>query len=252
MRKYENVDVIAALGAVTELNTEHYKSDFKYDVERFKEAARHPDGENNRLLWLSRHSGTWCFRERDVYIKDTEAFNYWNGYAKILGDINSYMSSVIVDDRILAFAVEIKGVENGRVKGDLYELDYRDHIRHINKNALPKHTVMATFEDGTKLTLPCAEYDAHRERLYHRHGQITSYQTNPEDESVLRDILKTARATREKDARPAAFKLRVQNPKPRKPSIKQQIAAGKDRLAHERAAAPLRTAAKTKNTSLEV
>jgi hypothetical protein len=235
---------IAALGAVVELNTEHYKSDFKYDVERFKEAARHPDGENNRLLWLSRHSGTWRFRERDAYIKDTEAFNYWNGYAKILGDINSYMSSVIVDDRILAFAVEIKGVEHGRVKGDLYELDYRDHIRHINKAALPRHTVTANFEDGTKLTLPCAEYDAHRERLYHRHGQITSYQTNSEDENALRDILKTAR--------PAAFKLRVQNPKPRKPSIKQQIAAGKDRLARERAAAPMRAAAKTKNTSLEV
>jgi hypothetical protein len=48
------------------------------------------------------------------------------------------------------------------------------------------------------------------------------------------------------------FKLRVQNPKPRKPSIKQQIAAGKDRLARERAATPMRAAVKTKNTSLEV
>jgi hypothetical protein len=242
MRKYENVDVIAALGAVVELNTEHYRSDFKYDVERFKAAAKHPDGENNRLLWLSRHSGTWCFRERDAYIKGTEAFNYWNGYAKILGDVNSYMSSVIVEDRILAFAVEIKGIENGSVRGDLYELDYRDHIRHINKNALPKHTVTAKFDDGTTLTLPHAEYDARRERLYYQHGQITSFRTNPEDEHALRDILNQARDKRESESTPAAFKVRVGTQK--KLSIRQQIAKGKKQISRSRAAAPERAAGK--------
>ena len=40
MRKYENVDIVAALGAVVELNTANYKSDFKYDIEMFKEAAK--------------------------------------------------------------------------------------------------------------------------------------------------------------------------------------------------------------------
>jgi len=249
MRKYENVDVIAALGAVVELNTEHYKSDFKYDVERFKEAARNPDGENNRLLWMSRQSGTWCVKEREAYIKGAEAYNLWNGYATILGDINSYMSSVIVTDRILAFAVEVKGIENGRVKGDIYELDYRDHIRHINRAALPKHTVTVKYEDGTALTLPHAEYDGKRERLYYQHGQVTDFRVDPEDAGALRDILKQAWDKREKEARPAAFKVRVQNPKP---SIKQQLAAGKKQLAEQRAAAPQRTAAKSKSNALEV
>ncbi len=32
MRKYENVDIIASLGAVMELNTEHYKSDFPFCI----------------------------------------------------------------------------------------------------------------------------------------------------------------------------------------------------------------------------
>jgi len=248
MRKYENVDVLAALGAVVELNTEHYKSDFKYDVERFKEAAKHPDGENNRLLWMSRQSGTWCFPERDAYIKDTEAFNTWNGYATLLG-ANDIYQTVIVQDRILAFAVEVKGVENGRVKGDIYELDYRDHIRQLNRVALPKHTVTATYEDGTKLTLPHAEYDGKRERLYYQHGKVTDFRVDPEDAGALRDILKQAREQREKEARPATFKVRVQNPKP---SIKQQLAAGKKQLAAERAAAPARTAAKSKSNALEV
>jgi len=249
MRKYENVDVLAALGAVVELNTEHYKSDFKYDVEHFKEAAKHPDGDNNRLLWMSRQSGTWCVKEREAYIKGAEAYNIWNGYATILGDINSYMSSIIVTDRILAFAVEVKGIENGRVKGDIYELDYRDHVRQVQRAALPKHTVTAVYKDGTTLTLPHKEHDAQHMRLYHQHGQLQTLTPHPEDAGALRDILKQARDKRESEATPATFKVRVQNPKP---SIKQQLAAGKKQLAAERADVPARTAAKTKSNALEV
>jgi hypothetical protein len=214
----------------------------------FKEAARNPDGENNRILWFSRHSGTHCLQEREVYIKDTAAFNTWNAYAKLLGSPEFYRP-VIVEDRILAYAININGVENGRIKGDLYELDYRDHIRQLDKHALPRHTVTAKYEDGTVLTMPYAEHDAKRERLYHQHGQLKDYISHPEDAGALRDILKQARDQRESDARPAVFKVRVQNTKP---SIKQQIAAGQKQLAAERAAAPARTAAKTKSNALEV
>jgi len=248
MRKYENVDIVAALGAVVELNTEHYKSDFKYDIEKFKAAARNPDGENNRFLWLSRQSGTWSFPERDVYIKDTEAFNYFTGYGKLIGSPEFYQH-VIIDDRILAYAVNITGIENGRIKGDLYELDYRDQIRQINKNALPLHTVTAKYEDGTVLTLTNKEYDAKCERLYHQHGELQTLVKHPEDESALRAVLRQVRERREDDARPAVFKLRVKHPE--QPSIKEKIAAGQKQLADQRAAAPKRTAVKNKNTGLE-
>jgi hypothetical protein len=248
MRKYENVDIVAALGAVVELNTEHYKSDFKYDIEMFKEAAKNPDGDNNRLLWFSRHSGTHCLQEREVYIKDTSAFNTWNAYGKLLGSPDFYRP-VIVEDRILAYAVNITGIENGRIKGDLYELDYRDHIRQLDKTALPLHTVTAKYADGTVLQMPHAEHDGKRERLYYQHGQLQTLTHHPEDAGALRDILQQVRDKREKESTPAAFKLRVQNPKP---SIKQQLAAGKKQLADERAAAPSRAAAKSKNNALEV
>jgi hypothetical protein len=97
--------------------------------------------------------------------------------------------------------------------------------------------------------MPYAEYEAKRERLYHQHGQLQTLVHHPEDAGALRDVLKQARKRRENDATPAAFKLRVQNPKP---SIKQQIEAGRKQLAAERAAAPAKTAAKTKNNGLEV
>ena len=249
MRKYSNVDVIAALGAVVELNTANYKSDFKYDIEMFKEAAKQqPDGENNRFLWLSRPSGTHCFNERDVYIKDTAANNYWNSFATVLGGTHSPYNNVVVNDRVLPFAVEITGIENGRIKGNITELDYRDHIRQLSKSALPLHTVTATYKDGTTLTLPYKEYDAQRERLYHQHGQLQTLKPHPQDAGALRDILAQAREQRDKNARPAAFKVRVQNPK--QPSIKEKIAAGKKQLEAQRAAAPARAAVKSKNIGL--
>lgn len=248
MRKFENVDIVAALGAVVELNTENYKGDFKYDIAQFKKAAKNPDGENNRFLWISRPSGTHCFLERNAYIKDTEAFNTSNYFATILGDRSSISASVIINDRIIAYAVEIKGVENGKIKGNLCELDYRDHIRNINKTALPKHTVTAIYEDGTKMTLPHPEHDAKWEQLYNNHGKIIFYRPDPEDKNALKEILTQARENREKDARPAMFKVRVQNPK--RPPMKQRLAAGKKQLDAKHAAAPQRAAKKNKNTGL--
>ncbi len=237
MRKYENVDVIAALGAVVEINTEHYKSDFRYDIESFKKAAKEPDGENNRFLWLSRQSGTECFRERDVYLIESQAHNSWPYYADRRGE------------GLRAYAVEVTGLENGRVMGTLHELDYREQAAEVKKAALHVVSVTAKYADGTELHLPYKEWDGHRESLYRKHGECRLHR-EPENEGDLQAILKTSRDKREKDARPAVFKVRVQNQ--RQPSIKQQIAAGKQQLAAERAAAPARTAAKTKSNALEV
>jgi hypothetical protein len=235
VRKYENVDVIAALGAVVEINTEHYKSDFKYDIDMFKEAARHPDGENNRFLWLSRQSGTECFRERDVYLIESQAHNSWPYYADRRGE------------GLRAYAVEITGLENGRVMGTLHELDYRQHAAEVQKSALHVATVSAKYADGTELHLPYKDWDGQRERLYNRHGELKQLRREPENEGSLQAVLNTSRRKREKDARPAVFKVRVQNPKP---SIKQQIAAGKQQRAAARAAAPVKAAARS--NALEV
>ena len=248
MRKFENVDVIAVLGAVVECNTEHYKSDFKYDIKAFKESVENPDSEGKRFLWLSRRSGTWCVSERETYLKNTAAFTIWNNCANIIGE-NCVNPMVIVPDRIHAFAVEIKGLNNGRIIGDLHEIDYREHIRHLIKTVLPRHTVTAEYEDGTKLTLPHAKHDGKRERLYYQHGEIKSLKENPKDENALKNILADVRESRDKDARPAVFKIRIKAPKQQ--SIKQKLAAGKKQLAADRAAAPYRTAGKNKKTGLE-
>jgi len=245
---------VAALGAVVELNTANYKSDFKYDIEMFKKATQHLDGENNRFLWLSRPSGTYCYLERDTYIKDTAAFNYWNGCATILGKDTPY-DKVIVNDRVMTFAVEVTCIKNGRIMGNLNELDYKEHIRQLNRVALPLHTVTATYKDGTTVTLPHKEHDAQHIRLHHQHGQLQALTAHPENADSLRTILTQAREQRENNARPAIFKVRVKNPKaikptkPEQPSIKQQLAEGRKQLS-EKKPAPTRAAVKNKHSEL--
>jgi hypothetical protein len=231
MRKYENVDIVATLGAIMEVNTEHYKSDFRYDVDMFKEAARNPDGENDHLLWLSRRSGTECFREREAYLIESQAYYSWQYHAQSQGQSFG------------AYAVTVKGLEGGKIVGDLYELDYRQHALEVKKNALHVHTVSVKYEDGTETRLPYKEYDDHGQRLIHEHGKLTQFKREPKNADDLRTALVTARHYREKESRPAVFKVRVQNQK--KPSIRRQLATGKEQLGCQHVADPQKAAAKS-------
>ena len=101
MQKFENVDILACLDAVMKQNTGFYQSDFEIDKKIIHEAAASPDREDRTLLWLSRPSGTHCFRERDVFLKDTRPYTTW----KFHGEQTR--------DRILAYAVELTGRERG-------------------------------------------------------------------------------------------------------------------------------------------
>ena len=228
MRKYENVDIIASLGAVMELNTEHYKSDFSYDMKMFMEAAQHPTEENTHLLWLSRRCGTECFRERDVYLKESQASHTWAFHAT-------------TGDNILAYAVEITGLRDGKVMGNLYELDYRQHAAKLGQQALPIQEVSLKFEDGTEGRYPYEQYNHGIYGMVAEHGKVVSRHYEPESEDALRDLLTAARQGRQKN-RAATFKIKIG----RKPSIRKQLAEAKS------AAAPKKAPAKTKNHELEV
>jgi hypothetical protein len=231
MRKYENVDVVACLGAVMEINTENYKSDFKYDVGMFYDAARKPDGENNRLLWLTRRSGTECFFERDVYLMPSQAYETWQSYAA-----SRYEAA-------RAYAVEITALDSGRVYGDIYELDYRDHAADVKRAARPVYTVDTLYADGERLHLPYKIWDANRERLYHEHGHLQSVRRIPDDEDALQKVLNTARARREKECRSSVFKVAIQHD--RQPSIRSQLAEGRKQIARQRSAVPQKATARS-------
>ena len=123
MNKFENVDVLAALEQLMRQNTAFYRNDFEIDKEIIRQAAASDRAEDKTLLWMSRPSGTYCFRERDVFLQDTRQHNTWRFYGEQ------------TRDRILAYAVELTGKVGGKIRGNLYELDYPQHFRHVAAEA---------------------------------------------------------------------------------------------------------------------
>lgn len=184
--KFKDMDVEASLRTVMERNTEHYQSDFEYDKARFLRAAQSENAEDKTLYWLSRPSGTWCFRERDVFLRDSEAFLTWQHY-KDSGD------------SILAYTVEITGMENGRVMGTLYTQDYRAMAEHIDRAALAADTVTIQFE-GSDMTFQYRyeDYSQRRYSIHDQHGRAEVFQLNPADPDALRSILQNERAYRQR------------------------------------------------------
>ncbi len=136
---FRDVDVLAALGAITGINTKHYQSDFTHhDIQTLEKAAQSGNPEDRRLLWMSRYSGTWLFREREVFLRDTVEHHTWLNYGDRL------------QDRVLAYALELTGQKEGILCGHLFQLDYPQHSDRIEKLALPTATVTVTLGDGTE------------------------------------------------------------------------------------------------------
>ena len=104
LSKFDDVYVFASLSAILTQNTGFYQSDFDIDKSIITQAAASPQKEDKTLLWLCRPMGTHCFRERDVFLKDTAPHNTWRFYREQ------------TSDRILAYAIELTGTEHGKVK----------------------------------------------------------------------------------------------------------------------------------------
>ncbi len=204
--KFKDMDVEASLRAVMERNTRHYQSDFEYDKARFLRAAQSENAEDKTLYWLSRPAGTWCFRERDIFIRDSEAFLTWQHYKDS-------------SDSILAYTVEITGLENGRVMGTLYSQDYRAMAEHIDRAALTADTVSIRFEgQNDTVQYKYADYFRHRNSIHDQHGRAEVFQLDPADPAALRSILQNERAYRQRFP-PGVFEAHIE----------EKVAVEKDR-----------------------
>lgn len=183
MNKFENVDIIASLDAIMRQNTSFYRNDFEIDKEIFQKAAARPAAEDKRLLWLSRPSGTYCFRERDVFLKDTRQHNTWRFYGEQ------------TRDNVLAYAVTITGTEGGKIKGDLYELDYPQHFKHVAEQALPADTVTLHYEHGSRTQPTTQRFDGYPDPQL---GEFVRGETQPNDPDTLRFLLQQEQRERER------------------------------------------------------
>ena len=185
MLKFENVDVIATLGAIMRQNTEFYRSDFDIDKEIIEQAAVSDDDEDKYLLWMSRPAGTYCFRERETYIQGTRQHNTWKYYGEQ------------THDRILAYAVELNASRGGKVHGTIYALDYLPHFQHIKAAALPSSTNRLTYQRGIRDIPPDAPFDGYPD---YELGPLLRYDILPKDPAALDALLAQERHRRAREA----------------------------------------------------
>lgn len=173
LQKFENVDVIASLEAIMKQNTAFYQSDFDIDKQILRKAAVSLIPEDKRLLWFSRPSGTCCFRERDVFLKDTRQHNTWRFYGEQ------------TRDTILAYAVELTGTEQEKIKGNLYELDYLQHFREVIEKSIPADNYTLIYEHG-ELTKPAGQYfDGDTDPQL---GKFIRFEAQPNDPEALKSL----------------------------------------------------------------
>jgi len=88
--------------------------------------------------------GTYCACERDVFLSDSIPNSRW-------------LRQEQENSRVLAYAIELTGEEQGEIHGNLYELDYSDHCQHVKNQELPSDTVKMIFERG-ELLVPNKTY----------------------------------------------------------------------------------------------
>ena len=184
-RKFENVDIIAALSAVVEKNTQHYQTDFEYDKESFMKSAKNPTPENKHFLWLSRQNGTECFRESKVYSKESLENNAWTYY-------------VGSEHPVIAFAVEVNALANNKVVGNLYELDYYWQVEHIKRHSQEPEAVMITFTDETEKLFTHEQYKYNYGLIRQQYGAIAERHFVLPDAPALQTAIEQNRKERNK------------------------------------------------------
>lgn len=170
---FHNVDVLSTLQKIVDQNTDFYRTDFGYDREMLTKAAESRNG-NHHFLWLSRRSGTACYPERDVYIRSTAPHNSWTYY----GGSKS--------DHVKAFWIQVNSINEGKVMGDIAEMDYEKHLDHLCTEAFEPVEVAVSFKDPFySRTFPYKEYNENRDSIFNRYGAMTAMEYQVENPQKL-------------------------------------------------------------------
>lgn len=180
MQMFLNCNVIAVLNEIMRHHTQNYQEDFNIDKEILLEAAEEPSTKYRRYLWMCRPQGTHCLKESEVYLKDTSEHNTWRFYDEQ------------TRDKIFAYAVEIDGLKDGVLKGDIYELDYHKSAERVRQYSVDIKDVELFYDDEQKTTIPYTKdwYDEAKGYDYYERSFL------PADYAAYSYAINSARAER--------------------------------------------------------
>lgn len=180
----KKADIIPFLESVVAENTVCYQLDIARDELRLQKAMLEVKQEDRTFLWMSRPCGTWCFLEREVFLRETPSHLTW-----------AYKEYAAGAGHIKAFRVIVSPGRSGDfVLGKVQPLNYVEQVQRVKQNALPVQTVKMTFEDKTVFTVPFADYPSQCRKLSVAHGKVEGIYYAPENEAELSCVLQAERA----------------------------------------------------------
>ena len=77
---------------------------------------------------------------------------------------------------MLAYAVELIGKVRGVIRGNLYELDYPQHFRHVAAEAVQADNIILHYEKGDREQPAKLYFDGHPDPKL---GAFLRYEANP-------------------------------------------------------------------------
>lgn len=179
----KKIDIIPFLAGIVEENTHGYQSDFAYDEERLQAAMLETSQENRTFLWMSRPCGTYCFLEREVFIRESPAHIIW-----------THSDYIAQTDKIKAFRVVVApGREGAFVLGAVKPLNYGEQVRRVQQNALHAQSVEIVFVDGEARAMSYGDYSRDSRGLIAAHGKVRQLYYKVENEAELAGVLQTER-----------------------------------------------------------
>ena len=180
--KFEGVNLLEAMSGIVEAHTECYKSDFYgADMKHLQEAAA--DKLPKTFLWMCRTHGSWLLDERNAFIRTTFEYNTFAFYAE------NHI------DGILAYAVEVTGCDGDTVIGNIYALDYEQHVSHIHVAALEPSTLVLNYKRGTRYVHGDMRFTAEPDAEL---GALVSHAYLPESQADWDYLLYLERRNRER------------------------------------------------------
>ena len=122
--------------------------------------------------------------EGEVYLDGSHENKVWRFYQEQ------------TNDPVLAYAISLKEVRDGKIFGNLYPLNYREHVERMKKLTCPIGNVAVAFADGNVITIPYQERRQLMNRFMPEHGAPKTMTYQPENAPELMMNLKRERLKR--------------------------------------------------------
>lgn len=202
MIQIENINLREALDGIARNNTAwHLENDLGISIGQMDRAAKMDDPTEKTLIWISYPAGIDCYSERDVFQKDTRGFNGVQYHANGAGY-----------ERKLAYAIEVTGTQDGKLMGNLFEINLQAYGAFVREKAIPYHTMRLFLTDaydrGEQIVMSKQDFDsAYPQEL----PKMKYWRHEPSDSGALEELLNRQYVARSLAAEPCDLWLHTCN-----------------------------------------